>query len=54
MYIHYSLLLQQSISLAKSGVVTTLKSRTALLSAANPVNGHYNKTKTVTYTHIFL
>lgn len=38
---------QQSISIAKSGVVTTLKSRASVLAAANPVNGHYNKTKTI-------
>ena len=38
---------QQSISIAKSGVVTSLKSRTTVLAAANPVGGHYNKKKTV-------
>ena len=38
---------QQSVSIAKSGVLTCLKSRAALLAAANPVNGHYNKLKTI-------
>lgn len=38
---------QQSVSIAKGGVVTSLRSRAALLAAANPVNGHYNRTKTV-------
>ncbi len=38
---------QQSVSIAKSGVVCTLPSRTAVLAAANPVGGHYNRAKTV-------
>lgn len=38
---------QQSISIAKSGVVTSLKSRTAVLAAANPAGGHYNRKKSV-------
>lgn len=38
---------QQSISIAKSSVVCTLPARTAILAAANPVGGHYNKAKTV-------
>ena len=38
---------QQQISVAKSGVVTALKSRTAVIAAANPVGGHYNRRKTV-------
>jgi len=42
---------QQSISIAKSGVVTSLKSRTAVLAAANPAGGHYNKKKTVGIHH---
>ena len=42
---------QQSISIAKSGVVTSLKSRTAVLAAANPAGGHYNKKKTVRIHH---
>lgn len=38
---------QQSISIAKSGISCTLPARTAVLAAANPVGGHYNKAKTV-------
>ncbi len=43
---------QQSISVAKSGVVTTLKSRASVLAAANPCDGHYNRAKTVTPTPV--
>lgn len=39
---------QQQISVAKSGVVTSLKSRATILAAANPVGGHYNRNKSVT------
>lgn len=38
---------QQCISIAKSGVVTSLKSRTSVLAAANPAGGHYNRKKSV-------
>lgn len=38
---------QQSISLAKSGVVCSLPAKTAILAAANPSGGHYNRAKTV-------
>ena len=38
---------QQSISIAKSGVTCSVPAHTAILAAANPVGGHYNKGKTV-------
>jgi len=49
---------QQSISIAKAGIVCNLPARTAVLAAANPIGGHYNKAKTVcenlTYRKFFL
>jgi len=33
---------QQSISIAKAGISTTLNARTAILAAANPAWGRYN------------
>nr|XP_033325816.1 DNA helicase MCM8-like [Megalopta genalis] len=38
---------QQSVSVAKSGVICSLPSRTSILAAANPIGGRFNKNKTV-------
>merc|ERR1719453_2017166 len=36
---------QQSVSIAKAGITTTLNTRTTILAAANPQDGRYNPYK---------
>ena len=38
---------QQSISIAKGGIVASLSAHTSVIAAANPAGGHYNRAKTV-------
>ena len=39
---------QQTISISKAGINTTLNARVSILAAANPAYGRYNFRKTVT------
>ena len=45
---------QGEVAVAKAGLVATLPARTALLAAANPQGGHYNRAKTLQVSPIHI
>uniref|UniRef100_A0A3B0MXR2 DNA replication licensing factor MCM4 n=1 Tax=Theileria annulata TaxID=5874 RepID=A0A3B0MXR2_THEAN len=43
----YEVMEQQTVTIAKAGIVATLKAETAILASCNPINSRYNKNKAV-------
>jgi len=47
-FISQGVLLHNTVSIAKAGIVATLKAQTAIIAAANPYSGRYDRYKTPT------
>lgn len=43
----YEVMEQQTLSISKSNIITTLNANTSILAAANPVFGRYNRKKSI-------
>ncbi|BAM42521.1 cell division control protein [Theileria orientalis strain Shintoku] len=43
----YEVMEQQTVTIAKAGIVATLKAETAILASCNPINSRYDKSKAV-------
>ena len=45
---------QQSVSIAKAGIAVSLLARSTVIAAANPVRGHFDRSRTVGNNHLKL
>lgn len=45
---------QQTLSIAKAGIICQLNARTSILAAANPCESQWNKNKTVSINDVYL